>query len=89
MRRAHQRFEARGEVFYFLFDSNQPDQLHITVRHGATPVEAIQTLFEGITVWNEQRKRFETVAALRGIYWVRVPEDQGVLIISCFRTGED
>ena len=89
MKRAHQRLEANGEAFYFLFDKNQTNELHISVRHGTVPREAIDTFFEGETAWNEQRKRFETMTATRGIYWARVPEDQGVLIISCFRTGEE
>ena len=89
MRRANHRLEANGEVFYFLYDRDQPDELHIAVRHRTEPLEAIETFFDGETSWNEQRKRFETMTATHGIYWVRVPEDQGVLIISCFRTGDE
>ncbi len=75
-------------MFSFLYDRNQPDTLHITVRHGTDPLEAIGTFFEGETTWNEERKRFETMTATHGIYWARVPEDEGVLVISCFRPGD-
>ena len=54
-------------MFYFLYDRTRPDELHITVRHGTYPLEAIETFFEGETTWNEDRKRFETLTVTHGL----------------------
>ena len=37
--------EARGELFRFYYDLEAPEVLHITLRHGATPRDAIRAFF--------------------------------------------
>ena len=64
--------------------------LHITLRHGTVPEDAIRTFFEGETrPWDEARSRFESVAETYGIYWTRHPHDQSVSVISCFKREEE
>lgn len=82
--------EAGGERFRFYYDLDVPEALHVTVRHGTTPEEAIRAFFEGEEgPWNEARQRFETATETHGIYWTRHPHDGSVIVISCFeREGE-
>lgn len=80
--------EAGGERFRFYFDQNHPLVLHIALRHGTSPDDAIRTFFSGApTVINETYSRFETLTDMHGIYWTRHAFDQSVIIISCFRRG--
>jgi hypothetical protein len=82
--------DAGGERFRFYYDQEYPDVLHITLRHGTTPVNAIQTFFEGSALpWDDTRARFETVTETHGLYWARHPYDQSVIVISCFRHEEE
>ncbi|MPZ13486.1 MAG: hypothetical protein GEU73_03525 [Chloroflexi bacterium] len=82
--------EARGERFRFYYDLEQPEALHITLHHGTTPREAIRTFFEGETgAWDEAHSRFETVTETRGIYWTRHAQDQSVMVITCFKRGDE
>jgi hypothetical protein len=82
--------EADGERFRFYYDREHPEVLHITFRHGTTPVEAIRTFYAGETrAWDEARSRFETLTGTHGIYWTRHAFDQSVIILSCFRRGDE
>jgi hypothetical protein len=77
--------ESGGERFRFYYDQEVPEVLHITLRHGTTPEEAIATFFSGETgPWDEARRRFETVTDTHGLYWTRHPHDAAVIMISCF-----
>jgi hypothetical protein len=38
---------AGGERFRFYYDMEVPELLHVTLRHGTTPEDAIRTFFEG------------------------------------------
>ena len=82
--------EAGGERFRFYYDLEVPEVLHVTLRHGTTPEDAIQTFFEGEQqLWNEERQRFETMSDTLSLYWTRHPHDGSVIVISCFeREGE-
>lgn len=82
--------EDGGERFRFYYDLDVPEVLHVTVRHGTTPEEAIRTFFEGEErPWDEARQRFETATDTHGLYWTRHPHDGSVIVISCFeREGE-
>jgi hypothetical protein len=81
--------EAGGERFRFYYDLEHLEVLHIMLRHGTVPEEAIRTFFEGGTRWDEARARFETLTDRHGIYWTRHPHDQSVIIISCFQREEE
>lgn len=82
--------EAGGERFRFYYDVEVPEMLHIVLRHGATPEDAIRTFFEGDKQpWDDVRQRFETTTGAHGLYWTRHPHDGSVIVISCFeREGE-
>ncbi|MHB8621067.1 MAG: hypothetical protein ACYDAG_16100 [Chloroflexota bacterium] len=60
-----------GERFFFLYDEDSPEELHITASHGASPLDAVQTFFDGETVFNEQRRRHETSTNNMRVYRVR------------------
>jgi hypothetical protein len=82
--------EAGGERFRFYYDREKPEILHITLRHGTTPADAIRTFFVGETVATEEtHSRFETVTDLYGIYRARHAFDQSVISISCFELGDE
>ena len=82
--------EANGERFRFYYDPEHPEVLHIALRHSTTPEDAIRTFLEGETEsWDKPHMRFETVTETHGIYWTRHPHDQSVIIVSCFRRGDE
>ena len=88
--RPHLEMTVNGERFFFLYDEDTPEQLHITSSHGMGPFDAVQTFFDGETVFNDQRKRYETSTTTMCVYWVRLEEfyANAVLIISCHAKGE-
>ncbi len=76
-----------GYKFFFKFESDPPDILHIYARGLFEPKDAIR-------VWNEGTEetenlvfsRFETYTETHGIYWLWLDtEKTKVLIISCFK----
>ena len=77
-----------GLRFDFRYEPTRPFLLHILVRHGVGPQEAIDTFFEGKTTWDEEHKRFETFSNTHGLYWAWRVQDAVVLVISCFRRDE-
>lgn len=80
---------AGGERFRFYYDQEVPEVLHIMLRHGTTPEDAIRTFFEGGQgPWDEARQRFESATELHGLYWTRHPHDDSVIVISCFEREE-
>jgi hypothetical protein len=82
--------EAGGEKFRFYYDREIPEVLHITLQHGTTPQDAIRVFFEGeARPWDEEHARFETVTGTHGLYWTRHAHDQSIVVISCFRRGEE
>lgn len=82
--------EAQGERFRFYYDLEQPGVLHMTRQHGTTPEDAVRTFFAGVTEpWDEARLRFETRTDTHGLFWTRHGHDQSVLIISCFKRGDE
>jgi hypothetical protein len=81
---------AGGELFRFYYDAELPEILHITLRHGTVPQDAIHTFFQGRTAaWDDVHARHETMTESQVIYWTRHPADQSVIIISCFRRGDE
>jgi hypothetical protein len=82
--------EARGERFRFYYDLEHPEVLHITLHHGTTPQDAIQTFFGGETgSWDQAHRRFETATETHAIYWTRHAHDQSVIVITCFKRGDE
>ena len=82
--------ESNRERFKFYYDQEYSTILHITLRHGTTPEDAIRTFFEGETsYWDESHSRFVTLAPTHGIYWARHAFDQSVIVISCFKQGDE
>jgi hypothetical protein len=82
--------QARSERFRFYYDLEEPTVLHITRQHGTTPQEAVETFFDGEAgAWDETRLRFETFTATHGLYWTRHAHDQSMIVISCFKRGDD
>lgn len=82
--------EVAGERFRFYYDREVPELLHVMVRHGTTPWDAIRAFFEGgETVWDEARQRFQTLGDAHGLYWTRHQYDGSVIVISCFEREEE
>lgn len=75
----------QGHAFFFKFDDEAPDLLHVYVRHLTEPNHAITTFFKGNSVWNKKYERFETATEEFMVYWLWLDEKaKKVLIISCF-----
>ena len=82
--------EANGERFRFYYDQEHPQILHTILQHQTTPEDAVRTFFEGATgAWNEEHLRYETMTETHGIYWTRHAYDHSVIIISCFKRGDE
>jgi hypothetical protein len=82
--------EAGGERFRFYYDLEAPDELHITRQHGTAPEDAIGAFFNGETgPWDEGRKRFHTFTNTHGLFWTRHGHDNSVIVISCFKVGDE
>lgn len=61
--------EAGGERFRFYYGLEHPEVLHITLRHGTLPEDAIRTFFASETrQWDEAHARFETLTGTYGLY---------------------
>jgi hypothetical protein len=76
-----------GVRFHFAFDATEPNRLHIDVRHGATPGDAVRTFFDPLasTAYDERHKRWERWAGewLIAWLWLDEPERRNVLVITC------
>jgi hypothetical protein len=81
---------ANGEMFRFYYDLEQTQFLHIAVQHDTTLQDAVQTFFNGHTEpWDEVHARYTTMTPTHGIHWTRHAFDQSVIIISCFKRGDE
>jgi hypothetical protein len=82
--------DADGERFRFYYDLKYPQVLHITRQHGTIPEDAIRAFFEGTTeAWDEAHSRFATRTETHELYWTRHAYDQSVIVISCFKRGDE
>lgn len=75
--------QALGHKFVFNYDPDDPEQLHIAVRHLGTVEGTITAFFRGITVPDPVHKRFRTETAEYFVLWFWLNEaDKVVMIIS-------
>jgi hypothetical protein len=75
-----------GIVFRFYADRADTSRLHIEVRWGATPGDAIEAFATGIerTVWIEHKRCFESIGATHTVVWLWMDEAHSrVLVITC------
>ena len=89
-RRYYQKFTdaETGLSFLFAIEVGSTGPLHIAIRHGTTPADAVAAYFAGVTTWNGDNKRFETSTASHVVYWAW-HRSGAVLVISCFRKGDE
>jgi hypothetical protein len=83
--------QVSGLIFRFLFDLNDPSQLHIALRWGVSPEEAIECFRTGIerTLWLEQKRCFETISDSHVVVWLWMDEPHSqVLVITCVPRAE-
>ena len=74
-----------GITFFFKYEPDAPDLLHIYVRHLTTISQALYVWFNGVTVRNEKYNRFETSTDECCLYWDWKNQDKKeVMIITCF-----
>jgi hypothetical protein len=85
-RREARILTVRGEMFRFYLDDGV---LHITRRHGTAEDVAIRTFFEGNSTWDAAHSRWETVTETHGLYWTRHADDRSVIVISCWKRGDE
>ncbi|CAN5279853.1 hypothetical protein BH11CYA1_BH11CYA1_27920 [soil metagenome] len=81
-----------GYKFFFKFEENPPDMLHIYARGCFYPKDAIEAWFEGTEEReNLEHNRMETYTDSLGIYWLWLDQDKKtkILIISCFKRTEN
>ncbi len=77
-----------GIRFVFKYDPDDPTVLHIYARHGTTVADAIATFKTGVTAWNDQYGRFETLSETHGLFWYWIEEARVVMVITCFGRSE-
>ncbi|MHB1417552.1 MAG: hypothetical protein ACYC1C_20075 [Chloroflexota bacterium] len=82
----YKRVREQGIVFYFKYDDQHPEMLHIFVRHLTDVDDALDVFFDPNRrdSWNKQRQRWETESATHALYWTWLEENEKVLVISCF-----
>lgn len=77
-----------GFTFALAYDKEEPDLLHIFVRHLTTVDNALDCFFDSwqASSRNQAYNRFECSNATHGLFWNWMDEDaKKVLIITCFR----
>lgn len=77
-----------GYKFFFKYEDDEPELLHIYARGLFEPEDAIEIWFEGTEeIENAERRRMETYTETHGIYWYWLdePENTKIFIISCFK----
>ena len=79
-----------GILFFFKYDDDSKEQLHIFVRHLTTIDNALDVFFDGESVWNEEYKRFETKNKTHELYWFWLDDKKTkVMIITCFSLNKE
>lgn len=76
----------RGVTFFFKCEPEQPDLLHIFVRHLTTIEDALTVFFESEEVFNKKYSRYESSNDTHTIYWNWINEsEKKIIIITCFK----
>lgn len=79
-----------GILFFFKYDEISKDQLHIFVRHLTTIDNALNTFFDGKSIWNTKNERFETRNETHELYWFWLDDNKTkVMIITCFNLDKE
>lgn len=88
-RRQYEVVECEDKTFFFAYDKDDPELLHIYVRHLMEIDDALDVFFEGKSKWNARHKRFETYTETHGLFWFWLNEsERKVMIITCFKLEE-
>jgi hypothetical protein len=82
----YRRVRERGIVFYFKYDDQHPEFLHIYVRHLTGIDDALDVFFDPNRqdAWNEGHQRWESGSTSHMLYWIWLEERKKVLVITCF-----
>ncbi len=81
----YKRLKSRDTYFFFKYEDDYPDLLHIWARHLKETDDAIYIYFEGKSQWNQIHQRFETRLDGECIYWFwKNQSKKEVIVISCF-----
>lgn len=83
------RVREEGITFLFKYEEDAPELLHIYVRHLTTVDDALDVYFKTTPKWNEERNRYENYSETHGIYWFWLNEFDKIMIITCFKIGEN
>lgn len=90
MKPQYEVVKVKDTTFFFTYDPDAPDLLHIYARHLTTIKDAVRLYFVEDPTWNKKRKRFENYSDSHGLYWNWISkEEKKVIVISCFRNPED
>ncbi len=86
----YRRVRGHGIVFYLKYDDENPELLHIFVRHLADADDALDVFFDPDRqdTWNPERQRWESRSATHELYWMWLEEGRKVLVITCFRVQD-
>lgn len=78
-------YQARGIDFHFFFHQGGEGSLHITVRWGTLPLDAIEVFFEGEAVYDAQHDRFATRNRDYELTWRWIEREKSLFVISFLR----
>jgi hypothetical protein len=85
----YKRVKEQGITFLFKYQEEAPELLHIYVRHLTTVDDALDVYFTTTSKWYDERKRYENYSKTHGIHWFWLNEFDKVMMITCFRLGEE
>lgn len=77
---------AQGIAFYFRYDDQHHELLHIYVRH-LTDIDDVLDVFfdpDRKDEWNEERRRWESYSRSHTLCWTWLEDGKKVLVITCF-----
>jgi hypothetical protein len=81
----YKRLKARGITFVFKYEPDNPDLLHIYVRHLKEPDDAIEIFFQGEKRWNVEQDLWESQLGNERMWWFWINEaDRVVMVVTCF-----
>jgi len=88
-KRQYEVVESEGITFFFAYDKDAPDILHIYVRHLTEIDDALDVFFDGQSTWNSKHERFETYNTTHGLFWFWLNQkERKVMVITCFKQEE-
>ncbi len=82
----YRRVRDQGITFYFKYDDQHPELLHIYVRHLTNIDDALDVFFDPQRHddWDEEHQRWESRTTSHALYRFWLEEGKKIVVITCF-----